>query len=593
MRPAASSRAPQTFHVASLVGAFGFWAYLDRHMWFFGDDWEFLVARGLWYAPTDPRSIWYPHFEHWSTLPILLWRALYNLFHLSSYWPYLLALLVSAAVVMHLLWRLCQRNAIDPWVAAVAVGVLGFLGAGAEDLGWAFQVGFVGSVAFGLGAILAVDRPSPSPAQGALASAAALASLMCSTVGDAMLVALAVVLFARGPARRAAAVLAVPAASYALWFAFVGRLGLTHPGDHVHESTLTALPAYVWAGLSTALGRSANLASAGGAILIALFAWALWNMRPQKDLTGTSLLAERPALVGLGAAAVVFYLVVALGRDSTRVAGSTAPRYIYIGMALLLPAIACALGSLARPVAGTAPDVAGPNPGWGLARGAVVAALVATAVGGAGQAETWATARAATVGALHTEVVATARLLGSGVADAVGPAATPIGYAPALTAAVLGRLGRQHLLGASALPVGELTNARAALAVGLTTGPRYAGQFYLVSTQGVATWGTSPGCTTFGPRRADLPGEVVLRSRAPDVAASVRLFLASPPPPGLATIGVLLAPPHAPAGTVPASLYMPAGGHAYLDDNYPQAGLDLQWSTGTSLTLCGLGPRSG
>ena len=570
-----------------MAGSFGFWAYLDRHLWFFGDDWQFLVARGLWYGPTNPRSIWYPHFEHWSTLPVLLWRGLYNVFHLSTYWPYLLALLITTVAVMHLLWRLCRRNAVDPWVAGTAVGVLGFLGAGAEDLGWAFQVGFVGSVAFGLGAILLVDRPDPSRARLACASGAALASLMCSSVGDAMLVALAVVLFARGPAQRALAVLAVPAASYAAWFAFVGRLGLTLPGDHVHESTLTDAPAYVWTGLSTALGRSFNLGAAGGALLVALGAWAMWHLRP--------LLSARPALLALCTGAVVFYLVVALGRDSGGDVGSTAPRYIYIGMALLLPAIACALGSWGRPVTGTAPGASASPPGCpgsGPARWGVVAVLVATAVGGAGQAETWATARVALVQGLHTEVVATSRLLGSGVADAIGPGATPIGYAPDLTAAVLGHLGRSDLLDDAKLPPAAVINARAMLAIGLTNKARFSGRFYLVSTSGVVTWAGPAGCKTFGPRNNAVAGRVVLRSRTPGRGTSMRVLLATPAPPVTATIGILLAPPHEPASTVPVLLYPPTGGKAYLDDNYPRAALVLEWATGTSLTLCGLGRQA-
>jgi hypothetical protein len=567
-----------------MAGSFGFWAYLDRHLWFFGDDWQFLVARGLWYAPTDPRSIWYPHFEHWSTLPILLWRALFNVFHLSTYWPYLLALLITTVAVMHLLWRVCLRNAVDPWVAATAVGVLGFLGAGAEDLGWAFQVGFVGSVAFGLGALLLADRAEPSRAQLAMASISALASLMCSTVGDAMLVALAVVLFARGPGRRAVAVLALPAGSYVVWLAFVGRLGLTRPGDHVHGSTLTGVPGYLWTGLSTALGRSFNLEAAGGALLVALGAWAMWHMRP--------LLSARPALLALCAGAVVFYLVVALGRDSGGDVGSTAPRYIYIGMALLLPAIAFALGSFGRPATDAAPEGPAPPPGPGPARCGVVALLVATAVGGAGQAETWATARVALVQGLRTDVVATARLLGSGVTDAAGPEAAPIGYAPDLTAAVLGRLGRSDLLGGASLPPATVINARALLAVGLTSTPRFSRRFYLVSTSGVATWGGPAGCKIFAPHNSAVPGEIVLGSQGTSGGASVQLFLVPPASTVTTTIDILLAPPGAPPGTIPAPLYPPAGGAAYLDDNYPRAALVLEWATGTSLTLCGLGPRA-
>jgi len=87
-------------------------------------------------------------------------------------------------------------------VATAAVGVLGFLGAGVEDLSSAFQITFVASVLFGLVAFDLLERPAPPPPgrrRDVLASVALLASLMCSTVGDAMVVGAAVLLFARRP----------------------------------------------------------------------------------------------------------------------------------------------------------------------------------------------------------------------------------------------------------------------------------------------------------------------------------------------------------------------------------------------------------
>ena len=573
MTPALS---PARLHAASLLVSFAFWAYLDRHLWFFDDEWQFLVGRGLWYAPTDPRSIWYPHFEHWSTLPILLWRALYSVFGLSTYWPYLLALLVTEVVVMNLLWRLCLRNGVDPWVAMAAVALLGLLGAGSEDLGWAFQVGFVGSLAFGLGAILLVDRPGPGPPQAhyALASLAALASLMCSSVGDAMAVALAVVLFARRPAKRAVAVLALPVAGYAVWWAFVGRLGLTLPGDHLRGANFTDLPGYVWTGLSTALGRSFDLGSAGATMLVALTAWLMWRL--------PHLLGRRPALAGLGAAAFVFYLLVGLGRDTAGDVGSTAPRYIYVAMALLLPAIAYALSPRA--------DRRLPEAGGNIARAVAVVFLLATALGDVGQARAWATARVALVGGLHTEVTATARLLATGVRDATGPTAAPVGYSPDLTAAVLRRLGRSGLLGQAEPSPVALSNARALLATGITSRPRFRGRFYVAATGAVARWGGPAGCTTFAPLGAGAAGRVVLGAATAGAPASVGVTIGGVPP----QIGAVLGPSQAVAGTVPAPLYLPMSGAAYLDDNDANAGLALEWGTGISLTLCDLVPeRSG
>ena len=60
-------------HVASLIGAFVVLLVVDRQMWFRVDDFEFLAKRGLHGATY---SIWFPHNEHWSTLPVLAYRAL-------------------------------------------------------------------------------------------------------------------------------------------------------------------------------------------------------------------------------------------------------------------------------------------------------------------------------------------------------------------------------------------------------------------------------------------------------------------------------------------------------------------------------------
>ena len=129
----------------------------------FGRQWDFLVRRGLSYPPTSSRSIWFPHNEHWSTLPVLLWRGLYHFVHLSSYWPYLVPVLLAQVAVMHLAWRICKHNSVDPWVAMAAVALLGFLGAGPRTSS-AFQVSFVGSVLFGFVAFDLLDRPNTEPA---------------------------------------------------------------------------------------------------------------------------------------------------------------------------------------------------------------------------------------------------------------------------------------------------------------------------------------------------------------------------------------------------------------------------------------------
>ncbi len=394
-------------HWVTLAAAFAFWAWVDRNLWFFGDEWDFLVRRGLSYPPTSSRSIWFPHNEHWSTLPVLLWRGLYNFVHLSSYWPYLVPVLLAQVAVMHLAWRICKHNAVDPWVATAAVGLLGFLGAGAEDLASAFQVSFVGSVLFGFVAFDLLDRPEhragvDETSRTSWPSCALLASLMCSTIGDAMVIGAAVLLFARRPPKRALAVLALPVCSYVVWFAFVGRLGLTSRADQLSLTKVTTLPQYVWFGLSSALGQTFNLEAAGAALLVGLAAWVGWHLH--------SLWRDNPALIGLFVAAVAFYVVAGLGRDTTAGATTVVSRYVYVGIAILLPLIAKVLSSLTV---------------WPAGRWAVVGVLGVTALGNVGQAQTWVSNQVALESSLKPELLATAHLLASGVTRCVGTSSFP------------------------------------------------------------------------------------------------------------------------------------------------------------------------
>ena len=156
-------------HLLTLVGAFAFWAWWDRDLWFFGDEWDFLVQRALALTGQPGQHLVPPQRALVDAAHPAV-AGLFNVFHLSSYWPYIVPVLVLQIGVMHLCWRLSLRAGVRPWVAVAAVGLLGFLGAGAEDLTWAFQVGFVGSVFFGLLAIELLDGYRPRAAGAGAAS---------------------------------------------------------------------------------------------------------------------------------------------------------------------------------------------------------------------------------------------------------------------------------------------------------------------------------------------------------------------------------------------------------------------------------------
>ena len=121
-------------------------ARVARHVIFSGDDWTFILDRRGWGSDVFLR----PHGEHLSALPILAYKLLLAVFGAGSYAPFIALALLVHGVACLLLYVLARRR-VGPWAALAPTAVLVLLGPAWHDLLWAFQVGYLGSVAAGLG----------------------------------------------------------------------------------------------------------------------------------------------------------------------------------------------------------------------------------------------------------------------------------------------------------------------------------------------------------------------------------------------------------------------------------------------------------
>ena len=142
------------FGAIVVAGFFLIWLNLGRYRWFQGDEWTFLVDRD----GGSLHDILHAHNEHIQVIPVIAWRVMWNLFGLRSYLPYQIPVLVlhlTAAVMLRIIMR---RNGVNPWIATAAATVFVFYGAGEDNIVWAFQIGFTGTLAFGL-TQLRVGRP--------------------------------------------------------------------------------------------------------------------------------------------------------------------------------------------------------------------------------------------------------------------------------------------------------------------------------------------------------------------------------------------------------------------------------------------------
>jgi hypothetical protein len=324
-------------HGLSLAGSVILLAALDRRLWFFGDDWDFIVDRGLSNARFN---LLYPHSgEHWSTLPILLWRALFAIDGARHYWVYLLPTLLAHAALGHVLWRVALRAGASAWLTTSLVALFLLDGAIFENITWAFQIGFIAPVLLGWWAILLTTSPPTNRRRDLTAILLLTAGLMCSGIGVTMTVVAGLCVLVARNWRAALAVVIVPAVVQLCWLYFVG---LRHYGADASHSIFHDLTLFVGTGLSNAGEKTLGVPGLGAAAVVGLIGWAVLQIRAAQ--VRTSLAAPVGGVLGI----VILYLIISTGRSFGGLAASEASRYIYIATALALPGIACALTQLAR-----------------------------------------------------------------------------------------------------------------------------------------------------------------------------------------------------------------------------------------------------
>ena len=98
-----------------------------------------------------------PHNEHLSLVPVAVYKLLFVTVGIDDYAPYRTAVLLVHVLCVALLFLLVRRRVGDLLGAIVVLPIL-FLGTAWQDLLWPFQIGYLASVAAGLGMLLALER---------------------------------------------------------------------------------------------------------------------------------------------------------------------------------------------------------------------------------------------------------------------------------------------------------------------------------------------------------------------------------------------------------------------------------------------------
>jgi hypothetical protein len=309
---------------------------------FWRDEWAFLLHRRGFSAGV----LLDPHYEHIAIAPIAIYKLLLALFGMDSPTPFQVAattvFLISVALVFVYL-----RRRVGAWLALAGVLPLLFFGPSWDDLLWPFQIGYFGSMAAGVGALLALDRENRAGDR--WGCALLVVALSFSSVGIPFAIAGLVHVLTGSQVRRRAYVAAVPIGLYAAWW-----LGWGHEADnHATLDNLLASPGYVFDGFASSLASLLGLVSSREQLPVSSLDWGRPLLVVALVLAGVRLWRLRRVprwlLVTL-ALALAFWLLA--GFNTTIGRGPDAGRYQYVGAVFVLLIAADLLRGVRVPRAG-------------------------------------------------------------------------------------------------------------------------------------------------------------------------------------------------------------------------------------------------
>jgi hypothetical protein len=294
----------------------------QSHLTFVYDDWDPLLNRRAWSA----HDLLRPHLDHILLATTFVYKAIQATIGMESLVPYAVAS-TSVFLLSAVLLFVYIRRRVGGWLALAGVLPILFLGTAAADLLAPFQIFFFGSMACGLGALLAIEGGG---GRGDLLACALLSvSFTFSELALPFVLGVAVAIgLDRGPLRRAYVVVA-PLLLYAIWYAGWGHTAQSYVSFTNVAGSLGYVLEGLGAGMASLFGLTSDNAVAVdlGRPLLLVFAFlAALRIRSGPPLSRWFWVS----LVIL----LSFWFLTAFNATPLRLpAGS---RYQYIGAVLLL-----------------------------------------------------------------------------------------------------------------------------------------------------------------------------------------------------------------------------------------------------------------
>lgn len=312
--------------------------YLGRGQTPVVDQWAYIYA----YRPWTTEPLLTPHSGHLIVLPLVVQKAMFEVFGLESQLAYQLLNLALSAAVASMLFALI-RNAVGDLLALAAATLILFYGAGADVLIPTFQITNLIGMASGLAMLLALRRKS---LWGDVAASLFLAmSLASFSIGVAFAAGAALALALRPPGLRLSRcwVVLAPVVLYGAWVLWARKFD----EQTIYVHNLKILGSALFDQLGAALsGLTGLFTTPNGpkpdanpvpirttwapALVVGLAALLIARFRRPPKPSPDALVAV--------AVLVVYFLLVAIALNQFRNTFDT--RLVYLGSILVLLAVA-------------------------------------------------------------------------------------------------------------------------------------------------------------------------------------------------------------------------------------------------------------
>lgn len=309
---------------------------IGRNQWFVRDDWAFVVSRNAIRTNLGWESWLFEGQDgHWMTVPILIWRGIQNVFHLGSYWPYLIPNLVLHVAMVLLVRVLCRRVGVSAWTSTLVCALLLLFGSGWDNLVFAIQITYNLSIVCFLAQALLVDHEGPTDRRDVVGAVLGVIGVMSSGFGPIFIAGMVVLLVLRQRWKALVVAVVPQALACVWWFVFWGgdAVSARMPGPR------SQVPAFVVRGVLATFEGLTGIVSLAGVALFATVALTLWRGHPWR---------AQSLLLTLWATVVVMFAAIGVERIGFGVISAGSSRYVHVAGVLITPAFAIAIDSLAR-----------------------------------------------------------------------------------------------------------------------------------------------------------------------------------------------------------------------------------------------------